>query len=138
MVELLNTEIRWAESFAIWNSGVWLNPLQLANVPIDLAVMEVWFHLEKEALRRHTSLMKTAITIPASLFSEADQLAGELGVSRSELYARALQTLLKQYRDEQVSARLNDLYAEEDSSLDPVIVELQALATQTSVESNGW
>lgn len=82
--------------------------------------------------------MKTAISIPATLFTEADQLAGKLGVSRSELYARALQTLLKQYRDEQVSARLNELYAEEDSSLDPVVIELQALAIQTSAENNGW
>ena len=82
--------------------------------------------------------MKTAISIPATLFTEADQLAGQLGVSRSELYARALQALLKQYRDEQISTRLNDLYAQEDSSLDPVIVELQALAIQSSTENNGW
>lgn len=82
--------------------------------------------------------MKTAISIPATLFTEADQLAGKLGVSRSELYARALQTLLRQYRADQVSERLNELYAQEDSALDPVVVELQALALQPSGETSEW
>jgi metal-responsive CopG/Arc/MetJ family transcriptional regulator len=34
--------------------------------------------------------MKTAISIPDLLFDEAEKLAQRLGMSRSELYAKAL------------------------------------------------
>ena len=39
--------------------------------------------------------MKTAVTIPDPLFKAADKLAKRLGVSRSELYARAIEQYTK-------------------------------------------
>ena len=36
--------------------------------------------------------MKTAVSIPDDVFEQADRLAGELRVSRSELYATALRS----------------------------------------------
>lgn len=38
--------------------------------------------------------MKTAISIPDSVFNQAESLAQRLGVSRSKLYARALDAFL--------------------------------------------
>jgi hypothetical protein len=40
--------------------------------------------------RSYTRFMKTAISIPDSLFEEADRLAKSRGWSRSELYANAV------------------------------------------------
>ena len=76
--------------------------------------------------------MKTAVSIPDPVFRAADQLARRMRVSRSELYARALMRMLEQEDDASITARLNELYAVEDSSLDPVLAELQRRALRHS------
>ena len=70
--------------------------------------------------------MKTAISIPDDIFKSADELAGQMGVSRSELYARAVAEYLAKHRDSDVTARLNDVYAKEDSTLHPKLRRAQA------------
>jgi predicted transcriptional regulator len=40
--------------------------------------------------------MRTAVSIPDNLFDTAEKLAEQLGVSRSELYARAIEAYAKQ------------------------------------------
>lgn len=72
--------------------------------------------------------MKTAVSIPDRVFRSAEELAARWGVSRSELYARALALLVEQHREELVTARLNELYgpAGEPSGLDPDVAAHQA------------
>lgn len=72
--------------------------------------------------------MKTAISIPDPLFQEAEQFAQENGLSRSELYARALQVYLEQHRPQAITQALNEIYAEEDSRLDPGFLVAQTSA----------
>ncbi|HWK88554.1 MAG TPA: hypothetical protein VNP72_01115 [Longimicrobium sp.] len=55
--------------------------------------------------------MKTVISLPDELFSAADDLAGRLGVSRSELYATAIAEFLAKHTGSEVTARLDQLYA---------------------------
>jgi len=72
--------------------------------------------------------MKTTVSIPDAIFEEADQLAGRLGVSRSSLYASALQAFLETHRAEHITEALNRICSQVDSSLDPVLAALQARA----------
>jgi metal-responsive CopG/Arc/MetJ family transcriptional regulator len=69
--------------------------------------------------------MKTAISIPDKVFRSADALAKRLGISRSELYATAMNEFLLKHRSRQVTTRLDEVYAEEDSSLSPDLIQLQ-------------
>ena len=69
--------------------------------------------------------MKTAISIPDPIFQEAEQLAQKLGMSRSELFTRAVVAFLEEKRQENITARLNKLYEKEPSQLDPVIAQIQ-------------
>ena len=71
--------------------------------------------------------MKTAISIPDEVFRSADQLAHRLGVSRSELYTKAVAELVAKSRDDVVTSRLNEIYGDsgEDSSLDEEVSLLQ-------------
>ena len=55
-------------------------------------------------------------------------MARRLKVSRSELYARALVHLLEAEDDASITAFVNELYATEDSTLDPVLGALQRQA----------
>lgn len=72
--------------------------------------------------------MKTAISLPDSVFQEAESLARKLGVSRSELYAKALTYYLKKHDKSHITEKLNEIYAEEDSSVDPVMAKIQSLS----------
>jgi metal-responsive CopG/Arc/MetJ family transcriptional regulator len=70
--------------------------------------------------------MKTAISIPDPLFQAAEQYAHEKGLSRSELYARAIQHYLQAYRYHGITEMLNELYTEESSALDPGLAAAQS------------
>ena len=69
--------------------------------------------------------MKTAISIPDEVFDAAEKLARSLKLSRSELYARAVRELLERQRRENVTARLNAVYGEDQEGLDPVLARMQ-------------
>jgi metal-responsive CopG/Arc/MetJ family transcriptional regulator len=70
--------------------------------------------------------MKTAISLPDPLFEAAEALAARLSMSRSQLYGAALEAYLRSHRDEGITERLNRLYADEPSELDPVIARIQS------------
>jgi len=70
--------------------------------------------------------MKTAVSIPDTIFRSADSFAKRLGISRSELYATALTEFLSRRRSKQVTARLDSIYDEEDATLDHEIAVLQS------------
>lgn len=69
--------------------------------------------------------MKTAISLPDPLFAEAEQVAKRLRMSRSKLYATALTRFLNEHRSRSVTERLNEVYAQEKSQLDPGLHALQ-------------
>jgi metal-responsive CopG/Arc/MetJ family transcriptional regulator len=69
--------------------------------------------------------MKTAISIPDTIFEAAENFAKRMGLSRSELYAIALQEYLKAHRSDRITEQLDAVYADEDSSLDPFLVKIQ-------------
>jgi metal-responsive CopG/Arc/MetJ family transcriptional regulator len=76
--------------------------------------------------------MKTAISLPDELFEAADSLAERLGVSRSELYARAVAEYLAKHRHEDLTDRLNQVYADEPSGVDPSLRRAQARSLSPS------
>lgn len=57
--------------------------------------------------------VKTAISIREDLFAEAEQLAKELGVSRSQVFAMALEEFIARRRNRQLLEALNRAYADE-------------------------
>ena len=69
--------------------------------------------------------MKTAVSLPDDLFEAADELAENLGVSRSQLYARALSDYVAQHGESDVAERLNAVYGHTAARLDPALQDLQ-------------
>lgn len=76
----------------------------------------------------YTNAMKTAISVPDPIFEAGEQLARQLGISRSELYATALADYIQARQSGQITAQLNQIYATEDSTLDPVLAQIQTLS----------
>lgn len=78
--------------------------------------------------------MKTAISVPDDVFNEVDAQAKKLGLSRSEFYVRAAVKELRVMSSEEVTAQLNAVYADIDSSLDPAL----RVAQQKSLRASEW
>ncbi|NEP13543.1 MAG: hypothetical protein F6K14_25730 [Symploca sp. SIO2C1] len=72
--------------------------------------------------------METAISLPDSVFEQAETLAQQFGMSRSELYAKALQAYLKRYNCEQTLLKLNQVYDTESSELDSEMARMQFMS----------
>ena len=69
--------------------------------------------------------MKTAIYIPDELFVLADRMAKQLHLSRSALYARAVSEYLTEQHSTKVTERLNAVYGEQSSAVEPDIARAQ-------------
>jgi len=69
--------------------------------------------------------MKTAISIPDGLFAAAEEASQRLGLSRSQLFRRALELYLEEHGTEGVTEKLNEIYSDADVPLDPVLERLQ-------------
>jgi metal-responsive CopG/Arc/MetJ family transcriptional regulator len=73
--------------------------------------------------------MKTAVSIPTLLFQKAERRRRKLGVSRSELYATALEHLLSEEPDAEVTKVLERVYSSEESRLERSLAAAQRKAT---------
>ncbi len=90
--------------------------------------MQYWYNFG------HTARMKTAISIPDPVFEQAEEAAKELKMSRSELYTTALREFLIEKQSAHITERLNQVYEAEPSTLDPILVRLQA----SSLPAEEW
>jgi antitoxin MazE6 len=72
--------------------------------------------------------MKTTISIPDEVFHAAEEISRRLGISRSELYSRTVAAFIASHRSTGIREKLDAIYGEEDSALDPVLAHWQALA----------
>lgn len=66
---------------------------------------------------RYRAAMKIEITLPAELGAAVDALAERLGLTPSELITRALSDYLTAQDGTDVTDRLNEVYAREESRL---------------------
>ena len=84
--------------------------------------------IDRSITRVILASVKTAISIPDPLFQAAERLARRLGVSRSELFQRAVQSLLEKHDDASVTGALNSIYADapDVGRLDPRLARMQS------------
>ena len=64
--------------------------------------------------------VKTAISIQKSLFQQAESLAQELNVSRSQLFGLAIETFVKNHQNQILLQEINKAYSDEQDTSDKV------------------
>jgi metal-responsive CopG/Arc/MetJ family transcriptional regulator len=69
--------------------------------------------------------MKVAISLPDPIFSAAEGLARRLCLSRSQLYARAIEEYLDEHQDALITERLNAVHAQGQEPVDPALAAAQ-------------
>lgn len=70
--------------------------------------------------------VKTAVSIPDRIFEAGERLAKRLGMSRSELYSKAVSEFVEAREEKNITRELDRVYGEEDSSVDSLLEQLQA------------
>ena len=78
--------------------------------------------------------MKTAISISEPIFQAAEEMAHNLGVSRSELFSTAMAEYLENHKYQNVTDSLNEVYKLNDSALDDELFNMQL----SSVQEQDW
>ena len=69
--------------------------------------------------------MKTAISLPDELFDSAEQFSKRMGLSRSELFAKAVELYLQLHNDQGVTEMLDRIYGETEAKLDKQMARMQ-------------
>jgi len=82
----------------------------------------------------YTKRMKTAVSIPDALFEKSEHLAANLGISRSQLYARAVRLFVERHDTEAITNQLNEVYAYEQPGVDSVLLSMQT----NMLEDENW
>jgi predicted transcriptional regulator len=78
--------------------------------------------------------MKVAVSIPDDVFESAEHLARRLKLSRSAIYASALAEFVAKRKASKVTERLDAVYEEVESRLDPALQRAQ----QRSLPRESW
>ncbi|HEV3074618.1 MAG TPA: hypothetical protein VHB47_09400 [Thermoanaerobaculia bacterium] len=78
--------------------------------------------------------MKTAISIPEEVFRNAEALARHLGVSRSQLYSRAIGEYVSRHAPDRVTEALDRVCGEIDEQTDRFVAE----ASRRILEQTEW
>ena len=77
--------------------------------------------------------MKTAVSLPDDLFRRAEAAARRLRVSRSQLYARAIEEFLKVPQGNAITERLNDVYSRMPAKVEPALQRAQLKSLKKDV-----
>jgi hypothetical protein len=75
--------------------------------------------------RPRPAASRVDLSLPATVFESSRQLARKLNVPLNELYASALKAYVEAHQTDDVTDRLNQVYAVESSELEPALVRLQ-------------
>ena len=90
----------------------------------------------KAVLPGYTKTMKTAISVPDDTFEQATRKAADLGISRSEFFARAARRYLDELASQSLTQQVNDALkaaGNDDSAAAAAVAGRQLLAT-----GEGW
>jgi hypothetical protein len=78
--------------------------------------------------------MKTAISLPDSIYGAAERHAKRIGIARSKLYAIALAEYLNNQDRIGIKEALDRVYGSQPSEVDPLLADMQ----QASIGQENW
>jgi metal-responsive CopG/Arc/MetJ family transcriptional regulator len=78
--------------------------------------------------------MKTAISIPDTIFSQAERYAKNNGMTRSQLFTVAVRHYVESNQHNEITEKLDEIYGESDGKLESGFQTMQSL----SLENEEW
>jgi metal-responsive CopG/Arc/MetJ family transcriptional regulator len=81
--------------------------------------------------------VKTAISVDETLFNQVDELARELGLPRSQVFAMAAQQFVEQRRNRKMIDALNEVYGDTPDRDDDALLDAMRQHQRDLLE-NAW
>jgi metal-responsive CopG/Arc/MetJ family transcriptional regulator len=78
--------------------------------------------------------MKVAISVPDLIFNAAERLAKQRQMARSQLFTEALEEYVSRHGSEAITAKLNEIYAAEESGVEQSLARAQL----ASIDDEAW
>jgi metal-responsive CopG/Arc/MetJ family transcriptional regulator len=82
--------------------------------------------------------MKTAVSLPDELYEQAEKTAEEMGIPRSQLFARALEQFIERHGRENITEQLNKVYSETASEEFEDISDAGLLSLRDLTRNDSW
>ncbi len=82
--------------------------------------------------------MKTAISIPDDIFLSAEKTAKKLGISRSQLFTKAIEEYIQNHSQEKITDKLNKIYTKRSVSSDNKISNISINLLRESLKDDSW
>lgn len=80
--------------------------------------------------------MKTAISLPDALYTDAEKIAQSMGIPRSQLYVKALEEFIIHHKRETITERLNTVYTSLDQDSEVLNVSIESMRRLT--KNDAW
>jgi len=80
--------------------------------------------------------MKTAISLPDALYSDAEKIAQSMGIPRSQLFAKALEEFIIHHKKETITERLNSVYEHIDQNVKILNASIESMRRLT--KDDAW
>jgi len=78
--------------------------------------------------------IKTAISMPKSLFEQAETLAQQLQVSRSQLFGLAVEDFIKRHQSQALLDDINQAYADQPDPIEQTRLSAMRISHRNLVE----
>jgi metal-responsive CopG/Arc/MetJ family transcriptional regulator len=82
--------------------------------------------------------MKTAISLPDTLYEDAEKTAKSMGIPRSQLFAKALEEFINHHKTESITEKYNEIYSQIDSKDLSQIESINLLNLRELTKNDTW
>jgi len=82
--------------------------------------------------------MKTAISLPDTLYEDAEKTAKSMGIPRSQLFAKALEEFINHHKIESITEKYNEIYSQIDSKDLSQIESINLLNLRELTKNDTW
>ncbi len=82
--------------------------------------------------------MKTAISLPDALYSDAEKTAKAMGIPRSQLFAIALEEFINHHKREKITEKLDEVYKDMEPASPSSMEAVSLIALRELTKNDTW
>jgi metal-responsive CopG/Arc/MetJ family transcriptional regulator len=82
--------------------------------------------------------MKTAISLPDTLYEDAEKTAKSMGIPRSQLFAKALEEFISHHKRESITEKYNEIYSQINSREISKIESVNIMNLRELTKNDTW
>ncbi|GHV94694.1 transcriptional regulator [Spirochaetia bacterium] len=82
--------------------------------------------------------MKTAVSLPDSLYERAEETASYMGIKRSQLFSLALEEFIIRHNGKMITEKINEVYTKIDQTEFEPYLDMVLESTRNVTKNDTW